>query len=168
MFTRFVFVSALLLTLVGCNKNPLEVTVSRCFGVAVIGDLGTLVKFQGEGRTTEDVEYTASIMDISSSCTEAEDVRAQTEFTIGLQAGPAHAGNNVNVEYFVAVVKDNSQIISKRVFETTLRFDGSGNAQSREVISQYIPTIEQARRYNYEVLVGFQMEADEAVFNMVR
>tara|TARA_R110002096_G_scaffold190444_7_gene371560 strand:+ start:340 stop:846 length:507 start_codon:yes stop_codon:yes gene_type:complete len=168
MFTRVVFVSALLLTLAGCNRNPLEVTVSRCFGVAVVGDLGTLVKFQGEGRTTDDVTYTASIMDISSSCTEAGDVRAQTTFTIGVQSGPAFMDRDVNVEYFVAVVKDNSQIVSKRVYDVTLRFDEFGNAQSKEVISQYIPTIEQARRYNYELLVGFQMEAEDAVFNMVR
>lgn len=168
MFTRFVFVSAMLLTLAACNKNPLEVTVSRCFGVAVVGDLGTLVKFEGEGRSTEDVAYTASIMDINGSCNEATDVRAQTSFTIGAQAGPALRGQDVNVEYFVAVVKDNSQIVSKKVYDVTLNFDQYGNAQSQEVISQYIPTIEQARRYNYELLVGFQMEAEDAVFNMVR
>jgi len=168
MFVRSVLLSTMLLFVAACNKNPLEVTVSRCFGVAVVGDLGTFVKFQGEGRTTEDVAYTASIMGIKSSCEESTDVRAQTSFTIGVNAGPAFIGENVTLEYFVAVVKDNSQIISKKMYDVTLSFDQAGFAESKEIISQYIPTIDQARRYNYEVLVGFQMEADDAVFNMVR
>ena len=70
--------------------------------------------------------------------------------------------------YFIAILKDNSQIVSKEVFEVTLKFDQKGFARSREIVTQHIPTIEQARRYNYEVLIGFQMDAQDVVFNMER
>jgi len=168
MFARFAFLSALLLLVAACNKNPLEVTVSRCFGVAVLGDVGTMTKFKGVGRTTEDVAFTASIMDVSSSCVEDVDVRSQVSFYLGGQAGPALADRSVTVPYFVAVMKDSSQIVSKRVYDVTLQFDSNGFASSHEVLSQVIPSIEQARRYNYELLIGFQTDTNTVVYNMER
>jgi hypothetical protein len=168
MFVRNLVMAALLLTVAACNKNPFEVVVSRCLAVAVVGDLGTVTKFDGSGHTTNDVEYTASIMDLTGNCEEAEDVRSEVSFTVGANAGPAMSGRSVTVPYFVAVLKDNSQIVSKKVFDVTLRFDSEGKASSVQTIGQHIPTIEQARRYNYELLVGFQMEAQEVVYNMER
>ncbi|MBV1901417.1 MAG: hypothetical protein KUG56_07070 [Kordiimonadaceae bacterium] len=168
MSVRLVCLSTMLLFVAACNKNPFEVVVSRCLGVAVIGDLGTLVKFEGEGQTNNDIAFKASIMDLRSACEEGEDVKSQVSFSIGAQAGPALRGTEVTVPYFVAVVKDNSQIISKSSYDVTLRFNSEGIAVSEEVLLQQIPTIAQARRYNYEFLVGFQMDVDDIVFNMMR
>lgn len=168
MTVRFVFVSALVFLLAACSKNPFEVQVSRCLAAAVVGDLGTWTRFAGEGTTTGDVEFTASIMDVESRCEEASDVRSEVAFFIGAQSGPALASQVVTVPYFVAVLKDNSQIVSKRVFNVTLQFDESGYAYSRQVVGQHIPTIEQARRYNYELLLGFQMDPQAAIYNMER
>jgi predicted small lipoprotein YifL len=169
MSVRSVFLLGALLFLAACgNRNPLEVTVSRCPAVAVVGDAGTLTRFEGDSRNVEDVAFTASILDVRMTCEEAEDVRAQVTFDIGAQQGDAFRGRSVTVPYFVVVLKDNSQIVSKRVFDVTLRFDSNGNASSHEVVTQHIPTIEQARRYNYEVLLGFQLTAQDAVFNMER
>ncbi len=168
MSIRLALASMLLFLVAACNKNPLEVTVSRCLAVAVVGDVGTLTKFRSNGQTSEDVEFTASIRDVQSSCTEAEDVRSEVRFSIGAQAGPALANRTVTVPYFAAVLKDNSQIITKRVYTVELTFDSNGQAISDEILTQHVPTIEQARRYNYELLVGFQVEAKEALYNMVR
>lgn len=168
MFLRNVFLAALLLTLAACNKNPLEVVVSRCLAVAVVGDVGTYTKFRGDGQTTDDLEFTASISDMSSSCEEEDDVRSEVTFTVAAQSGPAMRSASVTVPYFVIVLKDNSQIVSKKVFDVTLTFDQSGKASSVQTIGQHIPTIEQARRYNYELLVGFQMEAQDVVYNIER
>ena len=168
MSVRLVFLSALLLMLAACGRNPFEVTVSRCLAVAVVGDVGTLTRFDGTGQTTGDVEYTASIMDVESSCDEGSEVRSEVVFFVGAQAGPALASQTVTVPYFVAVLKDNSQIVSKKIFNVVLQFDESGYAYSRQVVGQRIPTIEQARRYNYELLLGFQLDPQDAVFNMER
>ena len=168
MSIRLVLASALMLFVAACNRNPLEVTISRCLAVAVVGDVGTLTQFQGSGRTTEDVVFTASIRDVQSSCDEGDSVESEVVFTIGAQGGPALADSEVTIPYFAAVLKDNSQIITKRVYDVTLRFDSEGKAVSREVLTQFVPTIEQARRYNYELLIGFQLDPKDAVFNIVR
>ncbi|WP_417451355.1 hypothetical protein [Kordiimonas sp.] len=168
MSVRFALLAVVAFTLAACNRSPLEVVVSRCPAVAVVGDMNTLTKFKGEGRSTDDVMYTASIMDVISSCTEEEAVDSRVEFSVGATAGPAFSGREITLPYFVAILKDNSQIVSKEVFEVTLRFDSKGFARSKEVVTQHIPTIAQARRYNYEVLLGFQMDAQDVVFNMER
>ncbi len=168
MSVRFVFLAALTLMLAACNRSPLEVVVSRCPAVAIVGDMGTLTRFKGEGRTTDDVQYTASIMDVTTECAEGESVQNTVTFYVGGNTGPAFAGREVTIPYFVAVLKDNSQIVSKEIYDVTLRFDRDGFARSREVVRQLVPTIEQARRYNYEVLLGFQMDAQDVVYNMER
>lgn len=169
MSVRSVLLLGLVFFLAACgNKNPLEVTVSRCPAVAVVGDAGTLTRFKGDGRNVEDVAFTASIMDVRLTCEEADDVNSRVTFSVGAKAGEAFNGGSVTLPYFIVVLKDNSQIVTKRVFDVTLRFDNNGHAMSNEVIAQHIPTIEQARRYNYEVLVGFQLSAQDAVYNMER
>ncbi len=163
------FVSAVLLLIIAaCNRNPLEVVVSRCPAVAVVGDLGTFTKFEGSGQTTDDVAFTASILQIQSECSEGSSVVGETSFEISAQSGPALKDTTITLPYFVAILRDNSQIVSKKIFETTLVFDENGYAVSREVVGQYIPTIEQTRRYNYEVLLGLQIAPEDVVFNLQR
>ncbi len=168
MKIRFLILMLGLLVLASCNRNPLEVIVSRCPAVAVVGDLGTFTKFEGSGRTNEDVAFTASILEVRSDCSEGSSVSAETVFQISAQAGPALGERVVSLPYFVAVLKDNSQIVSKKIFQTALVFDQDGYAINREVVTQFIPTIEQTRRYNYEVLLGFQLDPNDVVFNLRR
>jgi hypothetical protein len=163
----FVF-AVLILVVAACNRNPLEVTVSRCPAVAVVGDLGTYTKFEGVGQTTEDVAYTVSILRVRGNCEEGSRVDGETSFDIAVQGGPALREDSITVPYFVAILKDNSQIVSKKIFETRLVFDANGRAESRETIAQMIPTIDQARRYNYEVLIGLQLDPQDVVFNLQR
>lgn len=168
MTFRFVAALVLAFALVACNKNPLEVTISRCPAVAVVGDTGTLTRFDGDGRTADDVMFTASINDVNVTCSEADSVSSAVSFYIAAESDGKIVNETVTLPYFVAVLKDNSEIVTKRIFDVTLRFDGNGYAVSREVLSQYIPTIEQARRYNYELLLGFQLSIDDVAFNMER
>ena len=168
MHFRFFIVLFALLALAACNRNPLEVVVSRCPAVAVIGDLGTFTKFEGTQRTSEDVAYTASIFEVISDCTERSSVAGELEFQISAQAGPALANEVEQISYFIAVLRDNSQIVSKKQFEITLYFDENGHASARETLTQFIPTIEQTRRYNYEVLLGFQLDPNDVVYNLQR
>ena len=169
MSVRVVLLLALSLFVAACgNRNPLEVTISRCPAIAVVGDAGTLTRFGGEGRMVDDMTFTASINDVTMDCAEGDDVRSEVTFHVDARAGAAHDGSDITLTYFVVVLKDNSQIVSKRMFDVPLAFNSKGFAWSRQVVTQYIPTIEQARRYNYEVLLGFQLTAEDAVYNMER
>ena len=168
MMTRFFGLCVLASMLAACASNPLEVTISRCPAVAIVGDTGTLTRFSGEGRTDEDVLFTASISDVAVSCDEGDAVSSAIGFYISAQSEGRLVNDSITLPYFVAVLKDNSEIITKRVFDVTLRFDGNGYAVSREVLNQYIPSIDQARRYNYELLIGFQLDVNDVAFNMER
>lgn len=154
--------------LASCASNPLEVTISRCPAVAVVGDTGTLTRFNGDGRTDEDVIYTASISDIAVSCEEGDSVTSAIGFYVSAHSDGRLVNQVITLPYFVAVMKDNSEIVTKRIYDVTLDFDQNGYAVSREVLNQLIPTIDQARRYNYELLIGFQLSADDVAYNMER
>ncbi|TNE61847.1 MAG: hypothetical protein EP335_14225 [Alphaproteobacteria bacterium] len=168
MSVRIVLLALVSLAVAACSRNPLEVVVSNCPAVAVVGDAGTLTRFRGDGRTTDDVAFTASIMNVQSSCVEDVNVVSSVSFDIGGQAGRALASREVTLPYFVVVLKDNSRIVSKKQYDVTLRFDSNGFARASQSLEQVIPTIEQARRYNYEVLIGFQLSPEDVAYNMER
>ena len=168
MISRFIPTLVLALTLVACNTNPLEVTISRCPAVAIVGDTGTITRFDGDGRTADNVMFTATISDVDVSCNEGDSVSSAVSLYIAAESDGKIVNDTVTMPYFVAILKDNSEIVTKRIFDVTLQFDSNGYAVSREVLSQYIPTIEQARRYNYEFLIGFQLSVDDVAFNMER
>lgn len=161
-----------LLVLAGCNsnKNPLEVTIQRCPAVAVVGGTGSFTRFVGEEKNASDVAYEATISNLSLDCDQDRDVTSDVDFTITAVRGPAlPESGDISMTWFVAVVRDNSEIIAKEIYETRLRFQpGQQRAISRETIRQTLPDIDLARRYDYEILVGFQLSSDDITYNLLR
>lgn len=160
------------LLLAGCasDRNPLEVTAQRCPALAVLGGTGSLTQFAGEGRETADVFLEATIADLALECDQSDDVTSSVAFNVVGTRGPAMQGaSEVTLPFFVAVLRDNSIVVAKRIYETRLVFGPEDQrASTREELRQYLPTIEQARRYNYEILVGFQLSQDELSYNLLR
>ena len=96
-------------------------------------------------------------------------MRSHLRFRIVATRGPALRDEVVEVPYFVAVMRDNGEIVAKKIYRTRLVFAGGAKrAETVEEILQTIPSIEQARRYDYELLVGFQVKTDDLIFNVVR
>ncbi len=159
------------LFLVSCNanKNPFEVTITRCPAVAIMGYTGDITLFEGEGRDRTDVAYTALMSNVKSTCSQGTDVEGKVSFMVSAMKGPAAQGDTVTIPYFVTVIRDNNLVVAKKIYNLTLTFGpDSLRAQSMETISSYIPEIEQARRYDYELLVGFQLSDNEVVYNLLR
>jgi len=160
------------LLLAGCaaDRNPLQVTAQRCPAFAVLGGTGSLTQFAGEERETSDVFVEATIADLSLECDQGDDVVSSIAFNVVGTRGPAMQGESeVSLPFFVAVLRDNSVVVAKKIYETRLRFGPEDQrASTREDLRQYLPTIEQARRYNYEILVGFQLSQDELSYNLLR
>ncbi len=167
---RLVLMTTICLVLASCsNRNPLEVTISRCPAIAVLGDVGTLVKFNGDGRLNDDVAFVSTISDLKIECNTGKSIDSTVSLRIKARMGDAMVGSSANIQYFVVVMKDNHQIVTKRVFDTTLHFDSAnGFAEVEEVISQHMPSVDRARHYNYELLVGFQMTDEEVAYNLSR
>lgn len=154
--------------LVSCNRSPLEVRISRCPAVAVVGDAGSYVAFDDDARHQEDMRYLVSIANVTSSCEQSGRVVAQIDFDILARREDGFQGNRIDVGYFAAVLKDNSQLVSKKTYEISLDFDEAGLARTRQTIEVEVPTIEQARKYNYEFLLGLNVTPDQAYFNIAR
>ncbi|RMD89557.1 MAG: hypothetical protein D6807_03490 [Alphaproteobacteria bacterium] len=160
--------------LVGCssdgNKNPFEVTVERCPAVAVVGGTGSLTRFRGTERNAEDILYEATITGTRLQCNQGDDVVSDVAFEIVAQRGPALRGEaDVALPYFVAVLRDNSEIVAKDVYLARLHFSADAErAGTREIVRQRLPTIEQARRYDYEILLGFQLDPEDVTYNLLR
>jgi len=162
--------ACLLLAACGSNRNPLEVTVERCPAFAVLGGTGSLTQFAGEERETSDVFLEASISNLSLECDQGDDVISSLAFTVAGERGPAMGDDaEVVLPYFVAVLRDNGLVVAKEIYETRLRFGPDmQRAVVQEELRQRLPTIEQARRYDYEILVGFQLSQDELSYNLLR
>ncbi len=171
MKLRFALVATLAMMTAACSGgNPLLVTVSNCSALAVLGDAGTVTRFVGEGRDVSDVVYTATISSAVQTCTEhSGGVDAVVEFDIVATSGEAFTGSSVTLDYFVVVMKDNSHIVTKKIYDVTLNFNSStGRAVSHQVITSNIPSRDLAKRYDYETLLGFQLTNDEAAYNIAR
>lgn len=161
-----------LVALGGCNsnKNPLEVNVQRCPAVAVVGGIGSFTRFIGEEKNASDVAYEATLSNLTLDCDQRRIVDSKINFTVTALRGPALPDDAVvAMSWFVAVVRDNSEIIAKEIYETRLTFEpDQQRALAQESIRQTLPDIELARRYDYEILIGFQLEGDDITYNLLR
>ncbi len=158
------------MTLASCVDNPFIVTRINCPATAVMAGTSVLTKFKGDNRNVEDVMYNATISHVERKCVQDENgVTATVTFLLMVQRGPAFEGNEVKVPYFAALMRDNNLITAKRNFETDVRFDSNdSSAGTAETIVQHFKDLDTARRYDYELLIGFQLSADEVTYNLTR
>ena len=169
MKLRFVLVAMVGLLVTACSKNVYEVTISPCPALAIVGDVGTLTRFAGNGRDTQDVAFTATATNAEISCTAEGSVVSTVTFDLIAKAGPALKSNNETISYFVAVMKDNHVIVTKKIYNVNLRFGGNNSrVELRQSIQNVIPTLDQAQHYDYEILIGLQLTPDEAAYNIAR
>ena len=108
------------------------------------------------------------IGEVETFCESEGTIESQINFAILARAYEGHDGSPVTLPYFVAVLKDNSQLITKRTYEVTLNFDQNGLARMPQSVIAEVGSIDQARSYTYEVLVGFQIEPSDVYYNLVR
>lgn len=160
---------AVILSVVACTrKNPLQVTISDCPAVAVIGDMGSYTRIKGDSSLAKDIEYTATVSNLQITCEQEEVIQSVVTFDISAVAGPALTGQSITVEYFVVTAKDTASLVTKNSYQVTLTFDRQGRAFKSQTIEHLIPTREQARKYDYELLVGLKATPTEYYRNIQR
>lgn len=152
-----------------CQKNPFEVTESNCPAVSVVSNVGSITRFTGAGRNAEDVAFNASITGIIVDCTQGDEIDMEVSFAIVARRGPAMSEDNVTLPYFLILMRDNHLITAKKIYETSIHFDaGTDRAAVRETVIQRFESSDPARRYDYELLIGFQLTPDEVIYNALR
>ncbi len=153
---------------VSCAKNPFIVTQINCPAVAIVSNTGTLVRFASDERNQEDIKFSANISGVNSECLQGDGVIETVGFNISVRRGPQMGAEEVTIPYFVALMRDNNLITAKKIYEVKVRFGQNEDLVTiRETIVQAFEEVNIARRYDYELLVGFQLSADELAFNVL-
>lgn len=174
MVLRLLLPAALLASLAACGPSASErVTAAQlCPKALRVQDASTLTRFQpGRGRDATDTLVQASISDIVVACSSRrERVEVDIVFEVRVAEGPALARNvpdrKVALEYFVAIVDPQRQIVTRRTFNADFQFSGNRTKlQSKEELSQRIPLANPGTGGAYQIAVGFVMTPDEVEFN---
>jgi len=159
--------------LAGCAGEDARMKV--CPRVAVLTEAGTLTRFEpGPGRDILDITFQVDVGDIIASCTFSDSkehgrrVVVQVAPVFVLDKGSANADGKAAFTYFVSVVR-NGTILTKQPFDQVVEFAAN---RSRAIVREDTPPIEvdiplayKAAEYEYEVLVGIQLTADELAYN---
>ena len=141
-----------------------------CPGVSVLRDAAEVVNFKpGPGRDLIDVLFEAEISPLSGDCKYVDGdtaIEMRLDLQIAVLRGPAATGATVELTYFLAIVDRNQNILVKQVFDSPIEFeDNRRRAAALEQTAQRIPLKSGESGANYEVLVGFQLTAEQLEFN---
>lgn len=165
---------AFVAVLVACGPSDTErVTAAQlCPKVLRVQDAATLTRFQsGRGRDATDTLVQASISDITLACrTRRDSVEVDIVFEIRVAEGPALArttpDRKAGLEYFVAIIDPQRQVLARRAFNADFQFTGNRTKlQSKEELSQRIPLTTAGSGGAYQIAVGFVLTPDEVEFN---
>lgn len=202
---RFSAVLLPALLLAGCAKSPLVVTRSACPAVAVPAYTGDVTLFSQPGATDAGaIDVVAAITNVRGTCSDAgANIATSVSFDVVARRSGASGAREVNLPYFVSVVRAGDRLIAKQIGQVTLRFaDGQdravarGTAQStvsraaaslpadieRKITRERKPgdpdaavdpladpeVRETVRQASFEVLVGFQLSADQLAYNATK
>lgn len=112
--------------------------LSSCPAVGIPDYTGDVTLFSGTGKTVADLDLTAAMTNLRSSCDDkGEKVYTTATFDVVARRADVRGARTVTLPYFVTVLRAGSAVVSKRVGEVTLTFAdgqeravGSGNAAS--------------------------------------
>lgn len=122
-----------LLSVAGCQHNPLLVQRSACPAVAVPNFTGDTTLFRGDGTTAADIDVVATMTNVRGTCTDAASDRVGTTVSFDVVArrvDPAGA-RTVTLPFFASVVQGGNLLVSKQIGAVTVAFaDGQARAQA--------------------------------------
>ncbi|MBW3167608.1 hypothetical protein [Qipengyuania flava] len=149
--TRLLPVLALGLVLGGCAKEGdlvvnqgvgITAVRSTCPAVGIPDYTGDITTFRTPGSTTlADLDVTAAITNLRSTCNEDSGDRVYTEasFDVVARRSDTRGSRTVTLPYFSTVLRGGSSVVTKRVGSVTLQFaDGAERAQARGTAAAYV------------------------------
>ena len=159
---------AALVLLGGCgifgDKEPLP----PCPRISVVRDAERVTLFRaGSGRDVNDIEFEAEVGEIRAAC-EVKGNQVSVRVSVALLAARGAAAQNkpAPFSFFVAVTDPTGKIVGKEVFESPIEFKpGQQRSGSAEEIDETIPLASGMRAEDYDILIGFQLSADQLEYN---
>ncbi|WP_242007927.1 hypothetical protein [Sphingomonas ginsenosidivorax] len=123
--------STLLLVLGGCaSKGEVDATGgitavrSVCPSVAIPAATGDVTLFQGAGRDQGSIDVAALMTNVRSSCSDATDqIGTTVTFDVRARRTRTDGARDVQLPYFITVVRGGSAVVAKRIGRVSLHFD---------------------------------------------
>jgi len=158
--------AALTVLLHGCGVFATPEVTPPCPRVAVLADAARLIKFRpGPGRDLTDVDFEALIGGVDGTCSyDRRRSHVDVDFVIEMEVsrGPANGSRQAPVEFFVAVIDPNQNILGKETFTSNVRFqDNMTRVRVTENIAPRLPLKDIKVGGSYSVFVGLQLTAEE-------
>jgi hypothetical protein len=139
-----------------------------CPRIATIANADKITQFrEGAGRDLTDVEYTAAIVDQIATCY-YEDNAAEVSLRLGFQIarGPADDDRVANIDYWVAVLNPQGDIMGRQRFNSAYEFrNNRTQLVAVEELTQRIPLDDPKNGVNYRVIFGFILTPEELEYN---
>lgn len=163
-----------LVLLAGCSsvgstvRSVSEAVAPSCPGVSFLPDASKLTRFrEGSLGDLTDVRFESEIRRVDASCSrEGDAVVANLELEFVLAKGPAFAGENPEIVYFVGTTDKHRAVISKEKLTTTAVIPPDANARAwKEKLAHPIPLAEGKSGSDYSIFIGFQLSREELDYN---
>ena len=153
----------------GFSKEAQERNPAPCPSTIALIDAARAIEFEGEERL-DDIAYTAEIINVSSQCRYFADkpIDATVEIDFAFGKGPKGANGEKYFKYFVAVTRKDLEVIAKSEFVIPVEFGEKRTivVKSDEIDKIIIPRMgEEISGANFEIVVGFILTPEQAIFN---
>ncbi len=157
-----------LVPLTACSTPDINQIALACPALAILAQASEITKLRPGGQAREDVVLSAEMLPPTMACDyELGDPEVTVELSvpISIRRGPA-GGDPQSLNYFVAVVDPNGNVISKRLFARNVPAGTAPVGTVTEFVNGTTIGLPQNRQpFEYQVLLGFQLTADEYVRN---
>ena len=157
-----------LVPLLGCGTPGITQLAQSCPTLAILAQASEVTIVRPGGQARDDVALSAEMLPATMACDYElgdPDVTVELSVPISVRRGPA-AGEPQSLDYFVAVVDPNGNIISKRLFARDVPAGNTPVGTLTEYVNGTTIGLAQNRQPSeYQVLIGFQLTADEYARN---
>ncbi|MBL8697010.1 MAG: hypothetical protein JNK67_01470 [Alphaproteobacteria bacterium] len=141
---------------------------SICPQGLILADAGEVTIFRdGPGRDLTDVVAQAKVADVVIDCKpERRQVRVDLQVAIAAERGPANRAGKQPIDYFVAVVDPQGQILNRQSFR--MNFEWPENRLRIGQIDELEPRIAieaPDKAPGYQIWVGLQLTEEQLAWN---
>lgn len=151
------------------NKKEREANPAPCPNVVVLNEAARILEFDGEEQL-ENIAYTGEITNVNIACRYFGDEPIDAEISVDMAFGKGPKGDNGKkyFTYFVAVTRKDLEVITKKEFTVPVDFkDDREVVVIEEEIDKIVisRTNEDVSGVNFEIIIGFALTPEQAIFN---
>jgi len=151
------------------GKAAKETNPAPCPNVVVLNDASRILEFDGD-QELENIAYTGEIINVVTACRYFEDKPIDAEITVDMAFGRGPKGDEGEkyFKYFVAVTRKDLEVIAKNEFIVPVTFKGDKTVviTDEKIDKIVIPRAsEETSGQNFEIIVGFSLTPEQAIFN---